>query len=513
MKKILAFVTLLLILVGFLPQDVDAMTDTGYFVVTAYYSPLPNQKHYLTGNYEAEIRLNGEGIKGASGKKVFSGMLAGPKTYNFGTKIYLEGLGIGEISDRGGAIVTAGNRGYSHDRIDVWMGYGDEGLQRAMYWGKRTVKGNITNINSEVTLNYFNIASPAWTTTGLKPQNNVFTYSLGIGSDIARVKKLQQFFSDLGIYTGEIDGIYNKQIIDIVYNFQIENEIVSSENDDGAGYWGNITKDKFKKAYLNGEFDVKKDEVLNNKDITDKQEIVINQVVNTEIDIFSKSLTTINEIKKLQEILSDLGFYSGDLTGKIVDITDSIYDFQLENNIVSSIGDVGAGTYGPKTRSYLKTRYDEYKIQLENNEKARLEAEKLKQEEEKRKQELEDKYKEIEKIALNKVEEKTKNISLVKVGDVSSNVRNLQLTLKELGYFNDKDTAIYGEKTKQAVVAFQLSNNLIDSENSQYAGVIGERTLGVIKESLKTKYLKEEVANNSELDLNLLLSYLPNIKI
>ena len=30
-----------------------------YFVVTAYYSPLPDQKYYLKGNYEAEIRLNG----------------------------------------------------------------------------------------------------------------------------------------------------------------------------------------------------------------------------------------------------------------------------------------------------------------------------------------------------------------------------------------------------------------------------------------------------------------------
>ncbi len=34
--------------------------ENTYFVVTAYYSPLPKQEHYLTGNYEDEIILNGK---------------------------------------------------------------------------------------------------------------------------------------------------------------------------------------------------------------------------------------------------------------------------------------------------------------------------------------------------------------------------------------------------------------------------------------------------------------------
>jgi hypothetical protein len=80
------------------------------FVVTAYYSPLPDQSFYLRGSYEADIKLNGGGIKGASGKPVYSGMLAGPKIYPFGTAIKLNGVGIGKIDDRGGAIVKAGER-------------------------------------------------------------------------------------------------------------------------------------------------------------------------------------------------------------------------------------------------------------------------------------------------------------------------------------------------------------------------------------------------------------------
>jgi len=33
---------------------------------------------------------------------------------------------LGEIADRGGAIVLSGERGQSNDRIDVWMGNGEE---------------------------------------------------------------------------------------------------------------------------------------------------------------------------------------------------------------------------------------------------------------------------------------------------------------------------------------------------------------------------------------------------
>jgi len=522
MKKILSLITLLLIIVGFIPQNVEAMSDTGYFVVTAYYSPLPNQKHYLTGNYESEIRLNWSGIRWASWKWVFSGMLAWPKTYAFWTKVYLEWLGIWEISDRWGAIVTAWNRGYSHDRLDVWVGYGDEWLQRALYWGKRTVKWNIIDSNSIVTLDYTKLLSPNWATSWLKPKEDVFTYSLWVDSDSNRVKKLQQFLKDLWLYTWEINWVYNDEIISIVYNFQIDNEILSSKNDAWAGYWGNITRDKFKKAYLNWEFDdikiqkieVKQEVKAEVKPIEVKQEIkqtpvIINTEVkkeNDKLEIFNLPLSWLENTKKLQSILKELSIYNGELTWNYNDITDSIYNFQLTEWIVKNVWDAWAWFYGPKTREALKNKYLNYKKQLE-------EAEKVKQEEEKRRKELEDKYREIEKIALQKVETKTKNIYWVKFWDISPNVRNLQVSLKELGYFNDNDTAIFWEKTKEAVIKFQLSNNLIENENSIYAWILWERTLNLIKTQLTSVYLKQELALNKDLDLSKLLSYLPNLKI
>jgi 3D (Asp-Asp-Asp) domain-containing protein len=127
------------------------------FIVTAYYSPLPDQSFYLKGNYNAEKILNGEGTHGASGKPVFVGMIAAPKTYNFGTRINLNGLGAGIVEDRGGAIVKAGERGQEHDRIDIWMGVGETGLRRAIAWGKRKVIGTIATDDSVALLNFRDI--------------------------------------------------------------------------------------------------------------------------------------------------------------------------------------------------------------------------------------------------------------------------------------------------------------------------------------------------------------------
>ena len=88
-----SILTFLITFFSFLPSTSYAAEEQARtFVVTAYYSPLPNQSFYFKGSYEAEVKLNGNGTNGASGKGVFAGMLAAPKSYSFGTKIYLEGV-------------------------------------------------------------------------------------------------------------------------------------------------------------------------------------------------------------------------------------------------------------------------------------------------------------------------------------------------------------------------------------------------------------------------------------
>ncbi|MDP2090026.1 MAG: hypothetical protein Q8K30_00385 [Candidatus Gracilibacteria bacterium] len=516
MKKTISLLLIITILLPFFSVDTFSENDEGYFVVTAYYSPLPNQETYLTGDYTSEKRLNGQGIRGASGKEVFSGMLAAPKNYAFGTKIYIEGLGVGEVADRGGAIVNAGKRGYEHDRLDVWVGSGDEGLKRALYWGKRKVKGRIVESNSNISLDYNIISSPNWATNGLRKISNVFNVGLGKGSDVGMVKKLQKLLSEVGLYNGEIDGIYNNNVIDVVYNFQLENDIVQKQTDYGAGYWGKNTRDLFLKEYLNGDIN-NKPVVKDNKPITRPQDTasdkfssslswkeatnveqkkpVVQKVEAKTTDILDRAISGVEDIKNLQTILKEMGLYKGDINGNNKELTNIIYDYQISKGIVTGLNSLGAGNYGPKTRASLRVSYNEF---LANKELARLEQVRIQEEAKKaelRKQELEQKYKKLEELSLKKAQEKLATIGSPKFGEVSSNVRNLQLTLKQLGFFDQKDTAIYGEKTKESIFAYQVSRNLVSKKDDLGAGMIGPRTLETLKKDLKSQFLQELAIN------------------
>jgi 3D (Asp-Asp-Asp) domain-containing protein len=121
------------------------------FIISAYYSPLPCQQRYYTGSYESEKRLNGNGTNGADGKEVYPGMIAAPRTYSFGTKMDIPGIGIVAVHDRGGAIVSTDAGRFAYDRLDVWMGYGDKGLERALNWGKRTIDVQVYGVNDAIT--------------------------------------------------------------------------------------------------------------------------------------------------------------------------------------------------------------------------------------------------------------------------------------------------------------------------------------------------------------------------
>ncbi len=63
-------------------------------------------------------------------------MIAAPSSYAFGTELYFPGRGIGKVEDRGGAIVEQWERTEaSLDRIDIWAGKGEDGLERALSFG------------------------------------------------------------------------------------------------------------------------------------------------------------------------------------------------------------------------------------------------------------------------------------------------------------------------------------------------------------------------------------------
>lgn len=393
MKKIFSAFISISILFSFIPVS-SVSADDSYFIVTAYYSPLPDQEYYITGNYEDELILNGKGIAGASGKFVFSGMLAAPGKYSFGTKIYLDGLGIWAVEDRGGAIVPAGQRGYSYDRIDVWMGYGDEGLLRANFWGKRKVYWYVIDSGNTTTLDYMNVPAPSWATTGL-----------------------QKVWSTQSNY------------IDITY-------IPSANN-------------------------------------TEK--------LQENVDIFNTSLAQWSDgslITQMQDIFIEL-WYLDENSGIYDDATISaVYDFQIEYEIVASEQDIGAGSYGPKTRSKLQEIYQAY-----INEK----------------QEYEEFLKEIEDIqekSSQKASQYIESLGVPRYGDISYEVRELQNIFTDLWYFEYKDTAIFGDITKTAILNYQLDTEIISGSDMIWAGVFWPKTREQLTQDYASMYFEQQLIEN-----------------
>ncbi len=376
MKKILSILLIIWTFIPFFTTKAQAASNERYFVVTAYYSPLPDQKYYLKGNYKAEKRLNGEWIRWASGKWVFSWMLAAPKNYRFGTKIYLEWLWVWEVSDRWWAIVNAWNRWYYHDRIDVWMWYWDEWLRRALYWGKRTIKWKILNKNSKVNLNYKRVNSPYRATKWLKKQE--------------------------------------------------------------------------------------------------------------AIDIFKTSANSPAKVKKLQELLKELDLYKWEISWVYKDIIDSIYYYQLSQKIVKSQWSPWAWSYGPKTRKALKKTYENYLTKKDEIEKER-----------KRKLALEKKAKEMKKKSLAKATTTVNYIWDSKFKEVSHRVRDLQKTLKNLWYFEYKDTAIYWEKTKESIIAYQIDKNIISDKDQAWAWTIWPKTKKALIQDIQKNILEEMISKDS----------------
>lgn len=367
MKKIISFSILLSLIFSFY-STVNANWNDNYFIVTAYYSPLPDQEYYITGNYEDEKILNGKGIAGASGKAVFSGMLAAPGKYSFGTKIYLDGLGIWVVEDRGWAIVPAGERGYSYDRIDVWMGYGDEWLLRANFWGKRKVYGYTIDSGNTTTLDYYNVPAPQWATTWLQKtglthkasftpeivkKSDIFGISLGKWSDSDLIEEMQGIFIELW-YLEVFSWEYDSRTISAVYGFQIEHNIVNSEYELWAWSYGPKTREKLKDIYILyvEEKEIQEKFLKNITEIQETSQAKAKQYVkNLGIPKYGE---VSQEVRELQNILIDLWYFDYKDTARFWNITKTaITRYQIDKDIIISENTIWTGLFGPQTREHI----------------------------------------------------------------------------------------------------------------------------------------------------------------
>lgn len=403
------------------------------FAITAYYSPLPDQKKYVTGSYEGDIRLNGRGTNGADGTPVYLGMIAAPSKYPFGTKMNILGIGVVSVHDRGGAIVHAGERGESYDRLDIWMGYGDNGLERALSWGKRMLPVTVYGVDAakkeQVYLEGFSEAEKyvrkVVAPTRLFPQD---VWYQSRGEDVS---KLQRILKELGYYDGQMTGYYDDKTWQAVFEFQKDQNIVTSKTDFGAGHTGPTTRMRI--------------------------EIALNEQKKTHLPKPGLAKGTEGEeVKKLQQLLQQLG-YKVAVTGVYDDQTiDAVTKFQLDQGIVRNENEYGSGYFGPQTLTSLTKKF----------------------------------------LALDKTVNAGPKEFLHKdlgFGDSGPEVIALQEELYRLHFLRIESTGYYGEVTEHAVFKFQQSLGLVGDISSPGAGIFGaltrERMNRIVADRLYTRQL------------------------
>ena len=409
------------------------------FSVTAYYSPLPDQKFFIKWDFLKETKLNGQGVVGASGKKVFNGMIAAPSKYKFGTKIYLPGLGWWEVADRGGAIVAAGQRWEKYDRLDLWFWKWESALIKAISFGKKKLVGYVCSEDKEVKLG-FDLSK-------IKVYDRFFEKTFWIvplyaGRKDPWVTVLQRHLTSLGyLSSNDITGYFGSKTKQAVCKFQQDYRVVSSDSP-RCGYFGPRTRWALKFALL-----TKGESLIPDLKLSSSMPLVAfagNVSVLTDVKIVFdrpfKRWDRWEDIKTLQRLLKKEGIFKKEVTGVFDKYTiDALFEFQkrywiLDDNAALAL----RGYMWPSTRKKLnervKYRWDKY---------------------------LKDKEK-LQKVA------NTQFTKPYKLNEKASEIKVLQLGLKLLWYYNWAINGKYTQATMDAVFKFQLDTGILDVNSPSY---------------------------------------------
>ncbi len=278
-------------------------------------------------------------------------MLAAPKTYPFGTRVRIPGLGVGEVHDRGGAIIPTAD----YDRIDVWMGKGEEGLARAVNWGARMVAGDIFLDSSFAPLAFdFNhIASelsPGFIARLQEKSrlSNSYVFNQPVEKATPEeIKDLKIALTWLGYYNGPINEILDATTEQSVLAFQLAEGIVKEGEKAGAGNFGPTTRAKLKERIES--YDPEKEQ----------EEHRLREYKVLLAAGLGKNATG-EDVGALQQMLWELGYYQGPISKQYDQMTiQAVFAFQRDHEILSSENEVGAGYYGQRTHEALIAALDQ----------------------------------------------------------------------------------------------------------------------------------------------------------
>ena len=197
---------------------------------------------------------------------------------------------------------------------------------------------------------------------------------------------------ELGYFAGACDGYFGDETLTAIMNFQTAN---------GMSATGLADPDTVLK--------IKSGDAVTKRDYIDKARSV------ETIELELKSGDSGKQVRQLQTLLKEKGYFEGEVTGNYeIQTENAVYLFQIVNNL-----DV-TGVAGSETISLLSSPGA---------------------------------------IDLNK-----SNVKIViQYGDSGAQVKFLQLKLLELGYFSGDCSAKFGKNTQDAVSEFQRRNGIAET--------------------------------------------------
>lgn len=416
------------------PQEVD-------FVLTAYYSPLPGQCCYVKGGLVADKILNGNGTHGADGTPVYVGMVAAPPSYKFGTKVQVPGLGVLEVHDRGGAIQVL-ESGKIH-RIDVWAGYGEEGLARALSFGVKRVRGVVYPPGSAQPASDFNLDRIAMDFERLRPynviQNGLVDVEPKAGETSLSVAFLQDHLRALGYLA-----------------------------DDATRFFGPNTQAALEAFQRDRGLPIKTDAL----DAETAAMLMASvRTLGREMGVpLVSDLSSQKDIASAQRLLRSMGYYKGRTNGLYDDrVKNAIMAFQKEALLIADASSPGAGLIGPITQSAIASR-----LRAERSRTIARGILVVKR--------VRDRLAENDDLVATTTEE----------GYKGDGVEDIQRFLANVGFFPAESVnGVFGPATRQAVAAYQMARGVIPHGSAKGAGTVGPITLKTLqKEQIEYAYGK-----------------------
>ncbi len=410
------------------------------FIITSYYSPLPDQCCYVKGGLEADKILNGQGIAGADGTPVFPGMLAAPPTYAFGTKVTLNGLGTFTVHDRGGAIQELPDGVH---RLDIWAGYGEEGLARALAFGVQRVKGTVYPVGSLQPVTEFVFDTIPVSLDRLKQylvaKSNLVAVRPKEGDTSLSVQLLQEHLSDLGYLREAASGYFGPATKQALEAFQ------KDQNLDGDG------------------------SILDQKTGASIMAAVKRAAADKPISGFVDQASSEAANQEAQRTLRFLGYYDGRTDGQYRDeLFNAILHFQQDHQLVGTAENPGAGRIGPITLKEIEHTW--------NRKLVALHAEK---------------YLLLNHVAVTIASRGDSLQSFLEEGYGGDEVRTLQRLLVERNFFPEEEVnGYFGPLTRDAVIRYQLSMGLIKHSSDNGAGIVGPATLTALNQEEQLEHYK-----------------------